>query len=49
MPDPKNYFSFLDLADGSRWYVKDAEAQADIARILDIIQNGIKVISLMAS
>ena len=49
MPDPKNYFSFLDLADGSRWYVKDAEAQADIARILDIIQNGSRYIGKFTS
>ena len=49
MPDPKNYFSFLDLDDGSRWYVKDAEAQADIARILDIIQNGSRYIGKFTS
>ena len=49
MPDPKNYFSFLDLADGSRWYARDAEAQADIARILEIIQNGSRYIGKFTS
>lgn len=33
MSDPKNYFEFLDLADGSRWYAKDAEAQAAISEM----------------
>ena len=49
MPDPKNYFEFLDLADGSRWYARDAEAQADIARILEIIQNGSRYIGKFTS
>ena len=49
MPDPKNYFSFLDLADGSRWYVNDAEAREDIARILDIIKNGSRYIGKFTS
>ena len=49
MPDPKNYFSFLDLADGSRWYVNDAEAREDIARILDIIKNGSRYIGKFVS
>lgn len=49
MPDPKNYFEFLDLADGSRWYVKDAEAQADIAAIQEILQNGSRYIGKFTS
>lgn len=49
MPDPKNYFSFLDLADGSRWYVNDAEAREDIQRILDIIKNGSRYIGKFVS
>ena len=49
MPDPKNYFSFLDLADGSRWYVKDAEAQAAIASILEVLQNGSRYIGKFTS
>lgn len=49
MPDPKNYFEFLDLADGSRWYARDAEAQADIARILEILQNGSRYIGKFTS
>lgn len=49
MPDPKNYFSFLDLADGSRWYVKDAEAQADIAAIQEVLQNGSRYIGKFTS
>lgn len=49
MPDPKNYFEFLDLADGSRWYARDAEAQEDIARILEIMQNGSRYIGKFTS
>lgn len=49
MPDPKNYFEFLDLADGSRWYARDAEAQADIAHILEILQNGSRYIGKFTS
>ena len=49
MPDPKNYFSFLDLADESRWYVKDAEAQADIAAIQEVLQNGSRYIGKFTS
>jgi len=49
MPDPKNYFEFLDLADGSRWYVRDAEAQADIAAIQEILQNGSRYIGKFTS
>ena len=40
MPDPKNYFSWLELADGSKTYVKDAEARDDIAEIKEAIKNG---------
>lgn len=33
----KNYFTFLDIPDGSgstvRWHAKDAEAQANIAQV----------------
>ena len=49
MPDPKNYFEFLDLADGSRWYARDAEAQEDIARIQEILQNGSRYIGKFTS
>ena len=49
MPDPKNYFEFLDLADESRWYVRDAEAQADIAAIQEILQNGSRYIGKFSS
>lgn len=49
MPDPKNYFEFLDLADESRWYVRDAEAQADIAAIQEILQNGSRYIGKFTS
>ena len=49
MPDPKNYFSFLDLADGSRWYVNDAEAREDIANIQEILQNGSRYIGKFTS
>ena len=49
MPDPKLYFTFIDLPDGSRKYVKDAEARDDIARIYELIQNGSKYIGKMTS
>ena len=49
MADPKNYFEFLDLADGSRWYARDAEAQADIAAIQEILQNGSRYIGKFTS
>ena len=49
MADPKNYFEFLDLADESRWYVRDAEAQADIAAIQEILQNGSRYIGKFTS
>ena len=49
MSDPKNYFEFLDLADESRWYVRDAEAQADIAAIQEILQNGSRYIGKFIS
>lgn len=49
MPDPKNYFEFLDLADESRWFVRDAEAQADIAAIQEILQNGSRYIGKFTS
>ena len=49
MPDPKNYFEFLDLADESRWYVRDAEAQADIAAIQEILSNGSRYIGKFTS
>ena len=49
MSDPKNYFEFLDLADESRWYVRDAEAQADIAAIQEILQNGSRYIGKFTS
>ena len=40
MPDPKLYFSYLELSDGSKKYVKDADARADIAEIKEAIKNG---------
>lgn len=49
MSDPKNYFEFLDLADESRWYVRDAEAQAAIAAIQEILQNGSRYIGKFTS
>lgn len=48
MPDPKLYFSWLELADGKK-YVKDAEAREDIARILEILQNGSRYIGKFTS
>ena len=48
MPDPKLYFSWLELADGKK-YVKDAEAREDIQRILDIIKNGSRYIGKFVS
>ena len=49
MPDQKLYFSWLELADGSKKYVKDAEAREDIARILEIIKNGASYIGKFVS
>lgn len=28
--DNRNYFGFIELSDGSRWYAKDEEAQSAI-------------------
>lgn len=33
MADEKNYFGFIELSDGSRWFAKDDEAQAAIANL----------------
>ena len=49
MPDPKLYFSWLQLADGSKKYVKDAEAREDIAAIQEILQNGSRYIGKFTS
>ena len=49
MPDPKLYFSWLELANGSKTYVKDAEAREDIASIYELIQNGSKYIGKFVS
>lgn len=49
MPDPKLYFSYLELSDGSKKYVKDADAREDIARILEIIKNGASYIGKFVS
>lgn len=48
MPDPKLYFSWLELADGKK-YVKDAEAREEIARIEEILQNGSRYIGKFTS
>ena len=31
MADEKNYFGFIELSDGSRWYAKDDDARTAIA------------------
>jgi len=49
MPDPKLYFSWLELANGSKTYVKDAEAREDIAELYELIQNGSKYIGKFVS
>ena len=49
MPDPKLYFSWLQIADGSKKYVKDAEAREDIAAIQEILQNGSRYIGKFTS
>lgn len=49
MPDPKFYFSYLELADGSKKYVKDADAREDIAKLYQLIQNGSKYIGKFTS
>lgn len=49
MPDPKLYFTYLELPDGSKKYVKDATAREDIASIYELIQNGSKYIGKMTS
>ena len=49
MPDPKLYFSWLPIADGSKKYVKDAEAREDIAAIQEILQNGSRYIGKFTS
>lgn len=49
MPDPKLYFTYLELPDGSKKYVKDAEAREDIASIYELIKNGSKYIGKMTS
>ena len=49
MPDPKLYFSWLQLADGSKKYVKDAEAREDIAAIQEILKNGSRYIGKFTS
>lgn len=33
MANEKNYFTFIDLSDSSRWHVKDAEASAALDAI----------------
>lgn len=30
MADDKNYFGFIELSDGSRWYAKDDDARTAI-------------------
>lgn len=30
MADDKNYFEFIELSDGSRWYAKDDDARTAI-------------------
>ena len=50
MADPtKLYFTFIDLADGTRKYVKDADARGDIASLYELIQNGSKYIGKFTS
>ena len=49
MPDPKLYFTYLELPDGSKKYVKDAEAREDIASIYELIKNGSKYIGKFIS
>ena len=49
MPDPKFYFSYLELADGSKKYVKDADAREDIAKLYQLLQNGSKYIGKFTS
>ena len=49
MPDQKLYFTYLELPDGSKKYVKDAEAREDIASIYELIQNGSKYIGKLIS
>jgi hypothetical protein len=49
MPDLKLYFSWMDLPDGSRKYVKDAEAREDIAEIKETIKNGAHFIGKLVS
>ena len=49
MPDPKLYFTYLQLADGSKKYVKDAEAREDIERIQEILQNGSRYLGKFTS
>ena len=49
MPDPKLYFTYLELANGSKTYVKDADAREDIASLYELIQNGSKYIGKFIS
>lgn len=49
MPDPKLYFSYLELADGSKKYVKDADAREEIAEIKETIKNGAHFIGKLVS
>ena len=49
MPDPKLYFTYLELANGSKTYVKDADAREDIAAIYELIKNGSKYIGKFTS
>ena len=49
MPDPKLYFSWLELADGSKKYVKDADAREEIAEIKETIKNGAHFIGKLVS
>ena len=49
MPDPKLYFTYLELADGSKKYVKDADAREEIAEIKETIKNGAHFIGKLVS
>ena len=49
MPDPKLYFSYLELPDGSKKYVKDIDAREEIAEVKETIKNGSKYIGKLVS
>jgi hypothetical protein len=49
MPDPKFYFSYLELPDGSKKYVKDADAREEIAEIKNAVKNGASFIGKFTS